>query len=90
MCEYLPAVFKSIVVPMEGDLRMLMRNFRIQTEASLYVTDLRFKVSDDVSSAKKEAQIYGSSLSDDNISTLNNSLANIISKYTLRLVDICS
>ena len=73
---------------MEAKLRLLMFNFRLQTEASLYASDLKFKLCDDFSSYRGEAVSYGSSKSDDNIIVLNNYLSKIINMFEIRLKKI--
>jgi len=88
MCHYLPYVFEHIIVPMEGKMRLLMKNFRLQTEASLYVSDLKFKLSDELSFQMKVQNVVGSGLSDDNVVSLNNVLGALITKYSKKLKQI--
>jgi hypothetical protein len=58
-----------------------MLNFRLQTEASLYASDLKFKLCDDQSSYRGEALSYGSSKSEDSIIILNNYLSQLIERF---------
>jgi len=44
---YLSEIFARIVQPMEAELRNLMLLFKLQTEASLFASDLKFKLCDD-------------------------------------------
>ena len=88
--HYMPIVYSQIVVPMENKLKNVMFNFRLQTEASLYASDLKYNLSDDPSSNSGGFQSQGSSLSDDNLWVLNNQLGKIIDRYESIFNKICS
>lgn len=44
MHYYLPQVYIDIVDPMSKNLRQLMLLFKLQTEASIFASDLRYKL----------------------------------------------
>jgi len=57
MHDYLPELFLEVVVPMSRHFRQLMLMFKLQTEASIFASDLRYKISDD-SQAYKNVEGY--------------------------------
>lgn len=70
--SYLPEVFSVLVNPMEIALRQIMLTFKLQTEASLFASDLKFKLCDD--SIGNHYKNDPGFKSDDSLILLNNKL----------------